>query len=77
MNTWAMGRRGPLPEANGRLDPIAIPGPSEGGGPAVVLDEDGLRITAFKVTHDPVKPAYGHRFDYGGDSFQGPVRLEL
>ena len=103
LNTWAMGRPGPLrvygppgvervvagfaeayaldtqyriahhgseflPEAIGRLDPIAIPGPAEGDGPTVVLDEDGLRITAFKVTHDPVKPAYGYRFDYGGRS---------
>ena len=34
----------------------------------MVLDEDGLRITAFAVTHDPVKPAYGYRFDYGGRS---------
>lgn len=52
----------------GRLEPHTIAGPAEGGGPAVVLDEDGLRITAFAVTHDPVKPAYGYRFDYGDRS---------
>jgi ribonuclease Z len=34
----------------------------------VVLDEDGLRVTAFAVHHDPVKPAYGYRFDYRGRS---------
>jgi ribonuclease Z len=57
-----------LPEAAGRMEARPIPGPSEGGGPAVVLDEDGLRITAFAVNHDPVKPAYGYRFDYRGRS---------
>ncbi len=103
LNTWVMGRTGPLrvygppgvervvagfeeayaldaqyriahhgaelfSDAVGRLEPHTIAGPADGGGPAVVLDEDGLRITAFAVTHDPVKPAYGYRFDYGGRS---------
>lgn len=103
LNTWAMGRPGPLrvfgppgvervtagfeeayaldtvyriahhgaeffSEDAGRLEPHPIPGPAQGGGPAVVLEEDGLRITAFAVHHDPVKPAYGYRFDYGGRS---------
>jgi ribonuclease Z len=103
LNTWVMGRPGPLrvfgppgvervvagfeeayafdaqyrtahhgaellPDAVGRLEPHAIPGPAAGGGPAVVFDEDGLRVTAFAVAHDPVKPAYGYRFDHGGRS---------
>jgi ribonuclease Z len=39
------------------------------GAPAVrVLDEDGVVVTAFAVEHDPVKPAFGYRFDYGGRS---------
>ena len=29
--------------------------------PGVVLDEGGLKITAFKVRHEPAKPAYGYR----------------
>ena len=33
-----------------------------------VLDEDGVVVTAFAVVHDPVKPAFGYRFDYGGRS---------
>jgi ribonuclease Z len=37
-------------------------------GPAVVLDEDGLKITAFPVDHRPIVPAYGYRFDYRGRS---------
>jgi ribonuclease Z len=103
LNTWVMGRSGPLrvfgppgvervvagfeeayaqdaqyrvahhgPELlgvdAGRLSAHPIPGPDEGSGPTVFLDEDGLRITAFAVHHDPVEPAYGYRFDYQGRS---------
>ena len=39
-----------------------------GDGAARVLDEDGVVVTAFAVVHDPVKPAFGYRFDYGGRS---------
>jgi len=38
------------------------------GETAVVLDEDGLRITAFPVDHRPVQPAFGYRFEWGGRS---------
>lgn len=34
----------------------------------VVLDEDGLVVTAFPVDHAPVAPAFGYRFDYRGRS---------
>ena len=34
----------------------------------VVLEEDGLRITAFAVDHAPARPAVGYRFDYRGRS---------
>ena len=33
---------------------------------AVVFDRDGLRVTMFRVDHDPVHPAVGYRFDYAG-----------
>lgn len=36
--------------------------------PGVILDKDGLKITAFKVLHEPANPAYGYRFDYKGRS---------
>ncbi|HEV7288056.1 MBL fold metallo-hydrolase [Sphingomonas sp.] len=36
------------------------------GNKAVVMQGGGLTITAFKVDHDPVKPAVGYRFDYKG-----------
>jgi ribonuclease Z len=32
----------------------------------VVLTRDGLRVTAFLVDHEPVKPAFGFRFDAPG-----------
>ena len=56
-----------LPEAVGRMQarPVAI---AEGAEPTVVLEEDGLRISAFAVDHRPVVPAYGYRFDYRGRS---------
>ena len=34
----------------------------------VVLEDQGLTITAFTVVHDPIKPAMGYRVDYKGRS---------
>ena len=53
--------------------------PSSGGGAqarpyemssdsVVVLERAGLIVTAFRVDHDPVDPAVGYRFDFGGRS---------
>ncbi len=41
--------------------------PAEGQG-TVVLDVDGIKVTAFSVTHAPISPAVGYRFDYKGRS---------
>lgn len=30
----------------------------------IVYENKGVKITAFKVTHDPVEPAFGYRVDY-------------
>ncbi|HUG37147.1 MAG TPA: MBL fold metallo-hydrolase, partial [Candidatus Limnocylindrales bacterium] len=103
MNTWVMGRPGPLhvlgppgvervvagfdeayaldtqyriahhgtellPADAGRLMARSIPGPASEGGSSLAIGEGGLRITAFLVDHDPVQPAYGYRFDWGGRS---------
>jgi ribonuclease Z len=38
------------------------------GAPLVILDRDGVRVTAFPVDHGPVFPAVGYRFDYKGRS---------
>jgi ribonuclease Z len=43
--------------------PFALDGES-----AVVLDEGGVKVTAFVVDHTPVAPAVGYRFDYQGRS---------
>jgi ribonuclease Z len=51
-----------LPEDVGRMQARPIV------APAVVLEEDGLKITAFPVDHRPVVPAFGYRFDYAGRS---------
>jgi ribonuclease Z len=32
----------------------------------VVLEQDGLTITAFRVNHEPIEPSVGYRFDYRG-----------
>jgi ribonuclease Z len=40
----------------------------EGQPQVVILDEGGLKITAFKVDHSPVENAVGYRFDYRGRS---------
>lgn len=31
----------------------------------VVLNRNGVKVTAFHVNHEPVKPALGYRIDYG------------
>ena len=41
--------------------------PREGEG-VVVLEQDGLRVTAFRVAHPPIEPAVGYRFEYAGRS---------
>jgi len=35
---------------------------------SVIIEEDGLKVTAFLVQHDPVTPSVGYRFDYKGRS---------
>ena len=34
----------------------------------IIIDDNGLKVTAFSVIHDPVEPALGYRFDYKGRS---------
>jgi ribonuclease Z len=42
--------------------------PSGDDASMVILDKDGVKITAFRVNHAPVSPAVGYRFDYKGRS---------
>lgn len=34
----------------------------------VVYEKNGVKVTAFEVDHEPIKPAFGYRIDYGGRS---------
>lgn len=45
--------------------PFAI---AEGQDHTTVLDDGGVRIVAFRVTHGPVEPAYGYRVEYADRS---------
>lgn len=38
----------------------------ESGESQTVYNVDGLRVVMFPVTHDPVFPAVGYRFEFGG-----------
>jgi ribonuclease Z len=54
------------PTGNGGVArPFATPAMGEG---VVVLDADGLKVTAFLVEHPPIVPAVGYRIDYAGRS---------
>ncbi len=53
--------------SGGRGMPFALP-PVGQGDTVVVLDDKGLKITAFRVNHAPIEPAVGYRFDYKGRS---------
>lgn len=44
--------------------PIDLGGDGAVEGSRVVLEEDGLTVTAFLVNHRPATPAFGYRFDY-------------
>jgi ribonuclease Z len=47
--------------------PFALP-PAGQGDQVVVLENGGMKITAFRVDHAPIEPAVGYRFDYKGRS---------
>jgi ribonuclease Z len=51
--------------AGGEARPFALPVDGEA---ELIVDEDGLKITVFRVNHAPVEPAVGYRFDYKGRS---------
>lgn len=55
-----------LPPAGARSRARRVQIGEEGSAP--VLEEGGLRVTAIRVDHQPVEPAYGYRFEYGGRS---------
>ena len=34
----------------------------------VIYEKNGVKVTAFEVNHEPIKPAFGYRIDYAGRS---------
>ena len=50
------------------LDPELGVMHAETVAPGVIVEDDGLTITAFTVNHAPIAPAFGFRFDYRGRS---------
>ncbi|MCU0730984.1 MAG: MBL fold metallo-hydrolase [Hyphomonas sp.] len=69
-STYRTGHHGPEiapPEGRGGA-PIPVMVPAGPGGQTVVYDAGGLTITAFRVSHAPVEPAFGYRVDYQGRS---------
>ena len=57
----------PAGGSGGKGLPFALP-PAGQGDTVVVLENQGLKITAFRVNHAPIEPAVGYRFDYKGRS---------
>jgi ribonuclease Z len=54
------------PEGSGFAPkPFATPGLGES---LVLFERDGILVRTFRVEHEPVSPAVGYRFDYGGRS---------
>jgi ribonuclease Z len=45
--------------------------------PGFSYEQNGVKVTAIKVDHAPVEPAYGYRIDYGGRSvvLSGDTRI--
>lgn len=57
----------PAGGSGGKGMPFALPAVGQGDA-VVVLDDKGLKVTAFRVNHAPIEPAVGYRFDYKGRS---------
>jgi ribonuclease Z len=53
--------------SGGKGMPFDLP-PTGQGDAVVVLEDKGLKVTAFRVDHAPIDPAVGYRFDYKGRS---------
>ncbi|MAM96066.1 MBL fold metallo-hydrolase [Parvibaculum sp.] len=57
--------------------PIVVDVPDRHAG-VTVFDEGGVKVTAFRVSHEPVDQAYGYRIDYKGRSvvFSGDTKKD-
>ncbi len=55
------------PSTGHGMSPMPFPTPGFGTAP-VVYERDGLVVKTIRVEHEPVDPAVGYRFEYGGRS---------
>ena len=55
-----------VPASGAGLRAAAFPLPADGGLAPVIETADGVRISAFRVSHEPVSEAVGYRVDYRG-----------
>ena len=55
-----------VPSATAGLKAVEIEAPKT--GMKVIFEEGDLKISTFTVVHEPIRPAYGYRFDYRGRS---------
>ncbi len=53
-----------VPASGGGLRAVPFPLPADGETVGVISTDDGVRITAFSVSHEPVDQAVGYRIDY-------------
>ena len=57
-----------VPPSGAGLEAFPFPMPDDGDLLTVLETDDGVRISAFRVSHEPVTEAVGYRIDYGGRS---------
>lgn len=53
-----------VPASGGGLRAMPFPLPEEGELVEVIRTDDGVRVSAFRVSHEPVTEAVGYRIDY-------------
>ena len=56
-----------MPPSGAGGEARSFPAP-QGQDQVIVYQQDGIKITAFPVSHKPISPAVGYRFDYKGRS---------
>lgn len=76
---WRIAHHGPafFSVEGAAFRPVEVDVPDHESA-VTVYEEDGLKITAFLVSHEPVSPAYGYRIDYKDRSvvFSGDTRRD-
>ncbi len=76
-DSYRIAHHGPdfFSEEGANYRPIIVDVPDRDTG-VTVFEDAGVKVTAFRVSHEPVDPAYGFRIDYKGRSvvFSGDTK---